>query len=223
MMIKHSHFTDLIPYQKQQLRSPVRAGRWGFEHQTWDWRGHPPPSAGPSGQEARRPRPPRSARPGLTHVARTSLPVVLTSSAGPAPWRPAAVSLSVGYITLSTPAEGKLELDQRWSRLCLQLPVRGRESILIINVFKINPGHKRAAVQAHRTPPMGEQRVLAPRGQADSPGGLLAPARGHAVGVSVLPPWLRVSDFGPALRWWKMRVRTGPAAESSGTGVSVLA
>ena len=110
----------------------------------------------------------------LTHVARPSLPVVLTRSTGPASWRPAAVSLSVGYIAPSTPTEGKLELDQRWSRLCLQLPVRGRESILIISVFKINPGHKHAAVQAHRTTPMGEQRVLTPRARL-TPRGACSP------------------------------------------------
>lgn len=168
--------------------TPGRRGR--TQHPAWA-----------AGQESRRLRPPRSARPALTHVARPSLPPVLTGNAGLRPWRPTAVSLSVGYITPATQAEGKLELDKGWSRLCLQLPVRGRESILTIKVFKINPGDKRAAVLAHRTTLMGEQRVLTLRSQADSPGGFLVPARGHAVGVSVLSPWLRVSDFDPAL-WW---------------------
>lgn len=76
-----------------------------------------------AGQESRRLRPPRSARPALTHVARPSLPPVLTGNAGLRPWRPTAVSLSVGYITPATQAEGKLELDKGWSGLCLQLPV----------------------------------------------------------------------------------------------------
>lgn len=53
-----------------------------------------------------------------------------------------------------------IKLDQRWSRLCLQLHARGRESILIINLFKMNPRDKRAAVQTHRTMLMGEQRVV---------------------------------------------------------------
>lgn len=146
-MIKHNHFTDLLPYQKQQLGSPLWAGRWSFQHQTWEQRAFPPPSAG--------------RRAGITQAPPTTLRTPRPDSRGPPLTSACSEPQQCWTQTLRLhssfpfcrihhpghPGWKQTKLDQGWSGLCLQLPVRGREPILTVKVFKINPGDKRAEFQ----------------------------------------------------------------------------